>query len=162
MKALHLSKKYIEKSIRNGTRDNARTPMQWNNEKYAGFSTTTPWIQVNSNKDVINVKKQSLDKNSILSFYRKLISVRKQYSNIVKNGVYNDLALKDKNIFAYERVLDNEILLVISSFSNKALICKVMKKYENYKKNILLNNYSTFENYYLKPYQSVLLYIKKN
>ena len=161
MKSLHLSKKYIDKSIRNGTRDNARTPMQWNNEKYAGFSSTTPWIQVNPNKDVINVKKQSLDKNSILAFYRKLIRVRKQYSNIVKNGVYKDLAPKDKNIFAYERVLDNEILIVISSFTNKPLICKVMKKYESYKKDILLNNYDTFENYYLKPYQSVLLYIKK-
>ena len=82
MKSLHLPKKYIDKSIRNGSRDNARTPMQWNSLKYAGFSSTTPWLMVNDNKDLINVEDSLKDENSILNFYKKLIKVYKEYGDI--------------------------------------------------------------------------------
>ena len=69
MHKLPLTKKYIDKSIKNGSRDNARVPMHWDDTEYAGFSTSKPWLKVNENKSFINVKQSENDPNSILNFY---------------------------------------------------------------------------------------------
>ena len=90
MNKLPLSKKYIDKSIRNGSRDNARTPFQWDDSEYAGFSNHKPWIMVNANKKDINVVKESQDDNSILNFYKHFIKVYKDKTELVKNGIYKD------------------------------------------------------------------------
>ena len=161
MHSLHLPKSYIDKSIRNGSRDNARTPMQWDDSMYAGFSNVSPWLMVNDNKDVINVKKSLKDENSILNYYKKLIKTYKEYGHIVKDGVYKDLLPKNKDLFVYERRLDDEVLLVISNFSKKDKTTKILSKYQDYRPNVLLNNYKNFDCYNLKPYQSVLLHLKK-
>lgn len=156
MNKLPLSKKYIDKSIRNGSRDNARTPFQWDDSMYAGFSDTKPWLYVNSNKDVINVKKEEKDEASTLNYYKKLIRVYKEHLDIIKDGVYKDLMPKAKDIYFYERRSDKELLLVLSNFSSKEFK-KI--RYDFSKFEILLNNYDDFDGS-LKPYQSVVLYMK--
>ena len=74
MNSLHLPKSYIDKSIRNGSRDNSRTPMQWDSSQYAGFSDVEPWLMVNENKSFINVEASQNDPDSILNYYKKLIA----------------------------------------------------------------------------------------
>ncbi len=159
MKSLHLPQKYIDKSIRNGSRDNARTPMQWNNTINAGFSNATPWLKVNNNYQEINVEKEVNDPNSIFHYYQQLIKLHKEL-DIVKNGIYTDLLPKSKHIFAYERKLNNEVLLIISSFTNKKVNCYLLNNYPNYKVTLLLNNYSCDENFLL-PYQCKVYLLKK-
>ena len=162
MNSLHLPKKFIDKSIKGNSRDNARSPMQWDDSKYAGFSNVKPWLMVNTNKDTINVAKSLKDENSILNFYKKLIKTYKQYIDIVRDGIYKDIKPYSKKIFAYQRKLNDKLLVVISNFSaSKVDISSIANKYENYRVNVLLNNYKKFNNLILKPYQSVLLYLDK-
>lgn len=162
MKSLHIPKKYMEKSIKNGCRDNSRTPMQWDDSKYAGFSEVEPWLKVNSNKSYINVKKSLKDENSILNFYKKLIKTYKQYGNIIRDGVYKDILPNHKRLFAYERrENENKTLLVISNFSANEVDISFVNKYKDYRVQVLLNNYKRFNNLKLLPYQSVLLYLDK-
>ena len=160
MRKLHLPKKYIDKSIRNGSRDNSRVPMHWDNSIYAGFSDVTPWLGVNKNKDSVNVSASLADPNSILNYYKKLIKVYKEEASIVRDGVYKDLLPRSSKLFAYERVLGDAVLLVISNFSKKEVTHKLLEKYIGYDFEVLLNNYDTL-NDTLKPYQSVLIKLKK-
>lgn len=161
MKSLPLSKKYIDKSIRNGSRDNARTPMQWDNTTNAGFSSSTPWLMVNNNYKAINVEKSIKDDNSILNYYKKLIKIYKKYSYLVREGEYKDLYPNSSKLFAYERRKDNELLLVVSNFSNKPKKIRLLKKYKGYRPELLLNNYKHLDEKELKPYQSILIHLKK-
>lgn len=161
MKSLPLSKKYIDKSIRNGSRDNARTPMQWDNTTNAGFSSSTPWLMVNNNYKSINVEKSIKDDNSILNYYKKLIKIYKKYSYLVREGEYKDLYPNSSKLFAYERRKDNELLLVVSNFSNKPKKIRLLKKYKGYRPELLLNNYKHLNEKELKPYQSILIHLKK-
>ena len=159
MKKLHLPKWYIEKSIRNGSRDNSRVPMHWDDSEFAGFSTVQPWLNVNKNKNEINVEASLKDENSILNYYKKLFTVYKEY-DLVRDGVYKDLLPRHSKIFAYERRIGDELLLVISNFSKKEVKCNLLEKYSGNKK-VLLNNYDTIEGNKIKPYQTLLLYIYK-
>ena len=160
MNSLPLTKKYIERSIKNGSRDNARVPMHWDDSEYAGFSTFKPWLKVNENKTFINVKQSEEDPNSILNYYKKLIKVYKEYGTIVREGVYKDILPKDKNLFVYERKLDNKILLVVSNFSKREIKTNILNNYKDYNRKVLLNNYQE-EFDVIKPYQSVLYYFDK-
>ena len=160
MNSLPLTKKYIEKSIKNGSRDNARVPMHWDDSEFAGFSTSKPWLKVNENKSFINVKQSQEDPNSILNYYKKLIKIYKEYSEIVREGVYKDLLPKNKQLFVYERRLDNKIILVVSNFSRREIKTNILSNYENYNKKVLLNNYQE-ESEVLKPYQTILYYLDK-
>ena len=95
-------------------RDNARTPMQWDESPNAGFSTGHPWLQVNPNYDTINAKQALADPNSIFYYYQQLIRLRKSMPIIV-HGSY-DLLPDDSDIYAYTRILGDEKLLVILNF----------------------------------------------
>ena len=86
------------------SRDNARTPMQWDASEYAGFSNVKPWLKVNENKSFINANEAMKDDNSIFHYYQKLIAFRKD-NEVIKNGEYIDLLPNDNNVFAYERRL---------------------------------------------------------
>ena len=154
MKKLPLSKKYIDKSIRNGSRDNARTPFQWDDSEYAGFSNAKPWIMVNDNKDFINKEKEEKDENSILNYYKKLIRVYKENNLIIRDGKYNDLKPKSNKIFMYERILNEQRMIVISNFTSKTIKMKLPEDCQ-----ILLNNYQEIKNNFLLPYQT-LVYLK--
>ena len=145
----------IKKHLFEVSRDNARTPMQWDNSKNAGFSSGTPWLQINSNKDRINVKKSLEDENSLFYYYKKLIEIRKEHDAII-NGKYKLLLKNDKNIFSYLRTIEKEEILVISSFSRKVLKNKIDTS--SYK--LLLSNYEEISEDVLKPFEA-RVYIKE-
>ena len=154
-KEIPILRPILNKSLSRESRDNARTPFQWDDSEFAGFSTITPWIQVNKNKKEINAKKELQDENSLLCYYQKLIKLRKEYK-IIKTGKYNDLMPNSKYIFAYNRKENNEELVVISNFSIKNIKCKLLSKYKEYK--LLLSNYEDNDNTILKPYETRILY----
>ena len=154
-KEIPILRPILNKSLFRESRDNARTPFQWDDSEFAGFSTITPWIQVNKNKKEINAKKELQDENSLLCYYQKLIKLRKEYK-IIKTGKYNDLLPSSKYIFAYNRKENNEELVVISNFSKKNINCKLLSKYKEYK--LLLSNYEDNDNTILKPYETRILY----
>ncbi len=106
--------------IHRHSRDNARTPMQWNDGPNAGFTSGTPWLGVNPNHAAINAASQVDDPCSVFSHYRKLIRLRKEY-DIITHGDYTLLLPDHPSIFAYERHWEDQVLTVICSFSNAVL-----------------------------------------
>jgi alpha-glucosidase len=100
------------------SRDNSRTPMQWNSEKNAGFTSGTPWMKLNPNYTEINVEKQVKDKKSILNFYKKMIALKKE-NEIFTYGIYDLIQEEDKQIYAYTRTIGNEKAVVITNLSKK-------------------------------------------
>lgn len=113
-------------------RDNARTPIQWDDSLNAGFSSGNPWIEVNPNYKNINVKSQINDNDSILNFYRDLISIRNN-NDVLINGDYRQIMFDDYRLFAYERFLDNRKITVYCNFSKDEIELDV----ENDKENII-------------------------
>ncbi|MDZ5473602.1 alpha-glucosidase [Bacillus sp. 31A1R] len=107
-------------SIYTKGRDNARTPVQWDDSENAGFTTGTPWIKVNPNYKDINAKKALEDENSIFYYYKKLIQLRKQHEIIVY-GKYDLLLPDSEEIYAYTRTFNSEKLLVVTNFTSETL-----------------------------------------
>ncbi len=102
------------------SRDNARTPMHWDNSKYAGFSETTPWIKVNDNYELINANQQEKDLDSVLNYYRKMVSFRKQFDTLVY-GDYRCITEDDPHIYAFRRWDETFEFLIILNFSDNHL-----------------------------------------
>ena len=113
--SLGYDEKNVLNSLRAKARDNARTPMQWNDEANAGFTKGKPWYRVNSNYTQINVKQALADENSIFYCYQKLIQMRKE-NPIMVYGDYELLLPEDKNIYAYKRTYQNKTWLIICNF----------------------------------------------
>lgn len=113
--SLGYNEKDVLKSLRTKARDNARTPMQWNDKANAGFTKGKPWYRVNSNYTQINVKQALADENSIFYCYQKLIQMRKE-NPIMVYGDYELLLPEDKNIYAYKRTYQNKTWLIICNF----------------------------------------------
>ena len=157
-KAMHLPKKFIDKTIPNGTRDNARTPMQWSNDEYAGFSTVKPWLKVNANYEWLNVEANKKDDDSILNYYKKLLAIRKKESLVI-DGNYIDLFPKHKDIYAYMRTGTKEKLLVVANYSAKNV--KIDLSFVPEKYDILINNYPVLDLNNIEPYQAFILKIKE-
>ncbi len=147
---IKILKPILKKSLYSCSRDNARTPMQWDDSEYAGFSKVKPWLKVNENKSFINAEEAIKDDNSIYHYYQKLISFRKD-NEVIKDGEYIDLLPHDKNTFAYERKLGNKSVVVISSFVNKKQKISLIKKLNGYK--LALSNYNN-DNDVLNPYET--------
>ena len=103
------------------SRDNARTPMQWSNEENAGFTTGTPWLKINSNYKEINVDAQEKDDDSVLNYYRRLISVRKspEYKDVFTYGEFVPAFENTETIMAYYRVTEKKRVLVVANFGKK-------------------------------------------
>ena len=138
------------------SRDNARTPMQWDDSKNAGFTTGTPWIDVNPNYTKINAKEQMARENSVFNYYKKLIALRKEYEIIVY-GDYNLLLPEDEDLFVYERSLDGKKLLVACNFSEN----EREFDFDTVKNGkILTNNYEEFNliNKKLRPFETVVVF----
>ena len=156
-----LSKGYshneIMESIYAKGRDNARTPMQWDDSENAGFTTGTPWLAVNKNYDKINAKQCLQDENSIFNHYKKLIDIRKNNDTIIY-GDYKLLCEDDENIFAYVRELNGDKILVVCNFYYKDVEFKFDGDF-NYSK-VLLSNYNDsskmIEKLKLRPYEAVM------
>ena len=142
------------------SRDNSRTPMQWTTEKNAGFTTGSPWIKVNPSYKEVNVALQENDKDSVLSFYKKLIALRHTCKTLVYGRF--DLLLKDsKEIFAYTRTLDEEEkqskLLVACNFTDKTVEFSESGQFKG--ENVLISNYedSSAGNSSLRPYEAFII-----
>ena len=137
------------------SRDNARTPMQWDDSANAGFTTGTSWISVNKNYTQINAKAALEDKDSVFYYYQKLIRLRHQYEVIVE-GVFHGLLEDNDDIYAYERTLGNEKLVVACNFTNKEVPCEL---FEENKGEELITNYKNHVEGILQPYETrVILY----
>ena len=102
------------------SRDNARTPMQWDDTEYAGFSDTTPWICVNPSYKEINAKEQISRPDSVFNFYKKLIAIRHE-SDTVKFGRYTLLDPDHEDIYIYKRTLEDDTLICVCNFSDKEI-----------------------------------------
>ena len=144
--------------IAHKSRDNARTPMQWDASENAGFTTGTPWISVNPNYKKINVADQLKREDSVFHYYQKLIRLRKE-NEIIVYGNYELLLPEDENIFAYTRTLDNKKLLVVCNFSKSEQKFD-FSGYENAK--VLISNYNrdARKDGILKPYEATVLLLE--
>ncbi len=100
-------------------RDAYRTPMQWNSEKYAGFSDTQPWLPVHSNYKAVNVEKESEAESSMLSLYKKLIQLRKEYK-VLQSGDFKFLDIANSHILAYMRYTETKNAIVLLNFKNRS------------------------------------------
>ncbi len=138
------------------SRDNSRTPFQWDDTQYAGFSTTAPWLKVNPNTHSINVQSQQQDPNSVFAFYQKLIKLRKDsvISDILTYGEFKALDLNQDEVIAYQRVFNDKTINVITSFSKKPTPIKLEGK------NIFLTNTKIVTDeknqLILEPYQAIV------
>ena len=148
------TKKSPEKRLQRlwyGSRDSSRTPVQWDNSEYAGFSKHEPWFYVNDNYKEINVLDQENDLNSTLNFYRKAIKLRKELE-VVKNGNYVEYNKASSKIYMYSRENEKQVLLVICSYSSKKTKINIPNKFNLSKAELILNNYDNNSNI-LKPYE---------
>lgn len=138
-------------------RDNARTPMQWNDSAYAGFSTTNPWIMVNPNYTKINAKDQVNREDSVFKYYQKLIKLRHE-SELIVYGTYDLILDDDKDIYAYIRTLGDEKLIVYCNFSENTREVELPEEFVN--KKVLISNYSDAkanQKITLRPYEAIVI-----
>ncbi len=145
-------KEEIMTSIYAKSRDNARTPMQWNDKENAGFTQGEPWMKVNPNYKEINAESQTEDEDSVFNCYRKLIRLRKEYPVFVE-GSFELLLEKDENIFAYTRTNENSQLLVICNFFDQTLEYPLEQPDASMK--LLIGNYKDADQAkQLRPYEA--------
>lgn len=152
------SKEEMLRYINIKSRDNARTPMQWDDSVNAGFSEHEPWIKINPNYTEINAKEQISRESSVFNYYKNLIKLRKN-NPIMVYGIY-DLLLEDsKEIYAYTRTLDDKKLLVVCNFTKEFVKFDMPEEFVNGK--ILVCNYenSDIPTDGLKPYESIVIEI---
>ncbi len=148
----------IMESIYAKGRDNARTPIQWNEAENAGFTTGKPWLKVNENYKEINVENALKDKNSIFYHYKKLIEIRRNNETIIY-GDYELLNPEDKNIYAYTRKFNGDNILVVCNFYKEPVEFRFNEDY-NGVPEILISNYkdssNELSNLKLRPYEAIM------
>jgi oligo-1,6-glucosidase len=148
-KRLHLPSFYRWRMITRTSRDNARTPMQWNGSVSAGFTTGKPWLGVNKNYKAINLAAQKEDPDSVLSFYKRMIALRAG-SDVLKYGSFR-LILASKHAFIYERESDGRVYRVLLSFSKRPVKAPCGG-------SVIVSNYGRNEyDGTLMPYEAVLI-----
>ncbi len=138
-------------------RDNARTPMQWDDSRNAGFTTGTPWIGINPNYKTINARAAVADKNSIFHYYQKLIALRKE-EPIIVYGHYALLEPENESLYVYTRSLDEQKLLVICSFTKEPVKYQIPAEFAD--AQILIGNYERDKaegELEMKPYEALVL-----
>lgn len=144
-------------AIRKKARDNARTPMQWNAEKNAGFTTGTPWYQVNPNYTEINAEDAMSREDSVFYYYQKLIRLRREHE-IMAYGIYDLLLPEDEDLYIYTRTLENEKWLILCNFHEKERVIASMRM-----GRVILSNYADTpqleELCLLRPYEAVIYQI---
>ena len=141
-------------------RDNARTPMQWNNSINAGFTTGKPWFHVNPNYTEINVKQQLNDKFSILSYYKALIQLKKS-DLIYIYGKFNMVDAENKQVFAYTRTFKNNTVLIVANLTNEVSELNLPFELDISSVDIKLHNYhlNDINLDHIKPYESFVVEI---
>ncbi len=159
----HISHERMMDYLRCKSRDNARTPMQWNNKEQAGFTNGTPWLAVNPNFKDINADQQIEDPDSVFSYYKKLIALRKNYDVIVY-GDYELVLPEDTRIFAYRRSLEKEQIMVICNFTEQEVSVTLPEIDGIEEKEYLIHNYketSSMHQGIIRPYEAVAIYWKE-
>ena len=131
-------------------RDNARTPVQWNDSPNAGFTTGTPWINVNPNYTEINAEAALADPNSVFYYYQKLISLR-HTTPIIVYGTFRPLLESSEVIYAYERELDGKVLTVAANWTDKEQECTLFNDLGGEE---LISNYTSHKDGVLQPYEA--------
>ncbi|EJE25849.1 glycoside hydrolase family 13 protein [Staphylococcus epidermidis] len=141
-------------------RDNARTPMQWNNSINAGFTTGKPWFHVNPNYTEINVKQQLNDKFSILSYYKALIQLKKS-DLIYTYGKFNMVDAENRQVFAYTRTFKNNTVLIVANLTNEVSELNLPFELDISSVDIKLHNYhlNDINLDHIKPYESFVVEI---
>ena len=162
-----IDEKEIMEILKSKSRDNSRTPVQWNEEKNAGFTTGTPWINIANNYREINVERALENKDSVFYHYKKLIELRKN-EDVIAYGDYIQFLEDHPKVYAYERNYNGEKLLVINNFYGEECLVDLSKEIEgleNYNKSILISNYkdSTLDllSLKLRPYESIVYKLEK-
>jgi trehalose-6-phosphate hydrolase len=156
LKEQGMEEKQIHKILQEKSRDNARTPMQWDNSQYSGFSDTKPWLQVNNNYQDINVENDLKDPDSIFKYYQQLIQLRKTHK-IISDGTYTPLLENHPQIFAFQRNYNNEELIVLNNFYEKEVTIDI-ENISDYK--VLISNYADHDlskGVTLRPYETIVL-----
>ncbi len=161
---LHVDNDKMISYLRNKSRDNARTPMQWDETDEAGFTTGVPWMPVNPNYKRINAAAQIGDEDSVYNYYRKLISLRKEYPIIV-NGDFEPVGEDAAAVFAYSRHWEEQILWVACNFTDRMQkIVSPSSNHTEYRKwDVICTNYSPSGDAFekdqieLRPYEAVVL-----
>lgn len=153
----------VMQSIYAKGRDNARTPMQWENSEHAGFTTGKPWLQVNPNYKDINAWQALRDPQSIFYYYKKLIELRKKHEIIVY-GTYDLILEEHPSIFAYVRTWKDEKLLVIANFTEESCVFELPEEITHSSSELLIHNYDVqselIENIALQPYETRVYKLK--
>lgn len=154
------SKEQMLEAISARGRDNARTPMQWNDSENAGFTTGDPWFVINPNYKKINAQSQVKDPDSVFTYYKTLIRLRKEY-DIIVYGSYRLLCPEDEKLFAYTRTLGDEKLLVLCNFSKDSFeVTGDIKDMLASEQRILISNYAEGWSEILRPYEAVVYTIQ--
>lgn len=130
-------------------RDNARTPMQWDDTQNAGFTTGKPWLALNPNYTDINVKAALADKGSVFYYYQQLIKLRHTYPIIVY-GRFQPLLEDSEEIYAYARELDGQVLTMVANWTEREVPCAMLEQLTGKE---LISNYAAHKNGWLQPYE---------
>ncbi|WP_187998800.1 alpha,alpha-phosphotrehalase [Listeria marthii] len=152
-----LSEQEVMEVIKERSRDNSRTPMQWDDSENAGFTTGTPWIKVADNANEINVQTAISDKSSIFYFYQKLIALRKEYP-VIQTGDYTPYLTEEDSIIAYKRSNATTSLLAIHHFGSTTKKIQLPTEFLN--ASVLLSNYgrqAISSEIELAPYETLTL-----
>lgn len=149
------------KDLKFSSRDNGRTPMQWDASNNAGFTTGTPWLPANQNHATINVNSEENDPNSVLNYYKKMVRLRKD-NPVLVHGDYTCIQPEHPQIYAYTRTLDDNKVLVLLNFSNKN--ANILLQDIGELNDIQINNYDSVKKennqIMLMPYQAVIIKVK--
>ncbi len=151
-KSLGIPKGMRWKMIKHGSRDHARTPVQWSDAPNAGFTTGQPWLKINGNYTEVNMEKDKADPDGVFAFWQKMIALRKTNDILCQGGFIP--VLTSKNIFAFERELEGRKLLALFNMSGKK--AKLPKKLRN-GNNVLVGNYSDNQVDVLMPFEFRLI-----
>ena len=155
-----MSEEEMLRCLKAVSRDNARTPMQWDESRNAGFTQGTPWIEVNPNYVTINAAREQKDPGSVFHYYRKLIALRRSH-DIIVYGEFSPLLETDENIYAYERRLDGQRLVVACNFSKKEQSCTLFDTAAG-QGTELISNYACHQDGALKAYEARAVFFQES
>ncbi|UJS28045.1 alpha-glucosidase [Macrococcoides canis] len=156
------SKEEVLEMLRRISRDNTRTPMQWDDTKNAGFTKGTPWLKVNPNFEDINVFKQEKDENSILNFYKRLIQLKKNHLTLTY-GTFDLIYPEDSKVFAYTRTYEGDQFVIIGNLSHDKVTLKKDESLDINDEALVLYNYQKEERsediFTLQPFEARIYHI---
>ena len=152
-----LSKDDFMEAVYKISRDNARTPMQWNKEEHAGFTQGQPWLRVNPRYEEINVEDALKDKNSIFYHYKKLIELR-HTDPVITDADFKLIDRENMEVFAYERFIDGKSIIVVANFGSSLVNFELDKNYKLGDYDLMISNYEDLDIndniVALKPYEA--------